>query len=74
MRLFRHEVRTQQLLFWRNKESAVFVFIFPPMLYLLLGAVYNGDIGGTEQPMRCSSGSSATAARTPPSPGSRSPS
>ena len=46
MRLFRHEVRTQQLLFWRNKESAVFVFVFPPMLYLLLGAVYNGQIGG----------------------------
>jgi len=46
MRLFRHEVRMQQLLFWRNKESAVFVFIFPPMLYLLLGAVYNGRIGG----------------------------
>jgi ABC-2 type transport system permease protein len=45
MRLFQHEVRTQQLLFWRNKESAVFVFIFPPMLYLLLGAVYDGRIG-----------------------------
>ncbi|MSO96407.1 MAG: ABC transporter permease [Thermoleophilia bacterium] len=46
MRLFRHEVRTQQLLFWRNKESAVFVFVFPPLLYLLLGAVYSGRIGG----------------------------
>lgn len=45
MRLFRHEVRTQQLLFWRNKESAIFVFVFPPMLFLLLGAVYNGRIG-----------------------------
>jgi ABC-2 type transport system permease protein len=46
MRLFRHEVRTQQLLFWRNRESAVFVFIFPPMLFLLLGAVYDGRIDG----------------------------
>ena len=46
MRLFRHEVRTQQLLFWRNRESAVFVFIFPPMLFLLLGAVYGGRIDG----------------------------
>ena len=45
MRLFRHEVRTQQLLFWRNKESAIFVFVFPPMLFLLLGAVYDGRIG-----------------------------
>ncbi len=43
MRLFRHEVRTQQLLFWRNKESAIFVFIFPPMLFLLLVALYGDD-------------------------------
>lgn len=46
MRLFLHEVRMQQLLFWRNRESAVFVFIFPPMLFLLLGAVYNDTIDG----------------------------
>jgi ABC-2 type transport system permease protein len=41
-----HELRNQQLLFWRNRESAVFVFIFPPMLFLLLGAVYDGTIDG----------------------------
>lgn len=46
MRLFLHELRTQQLLFWRNRESAVFVFVFPPMLFLLLGAVYDGAIDG----------------------------
>lgn len=46
MRLFLHELRHQQLLFWRNKESAVFIFVFPPMLFLLLGAVYDGDIDG----------------------------
>ena len=46
MRLFRHELRTQQLLFWRNRESAVFIFVFPPMLFLLLGAVYDGKIDG----------------------------
>jgi ABC-2 type transport system permease protein len=46
VRLFRHELRTQQLLFWRNRESAVFVFVFPPMLFLLLGAVYDGEIDG----------------------------
>ena len=46
MRLFLHELRNQQRLFWRNRESAVFVFIFPPMLYLLLGAVYSGKIDG----------------------------
>jgi ABC-2 type transport system permease protein len=41
-----HEVRTQQLLFWRNRESAIFVFVFPPLLFLLLGAVYDGKIDG----------------------------
>ena len=46
MRLFWHELRTQQLLFWRNRESAVFIFVFPPMLFLLLGAVYTGNSEG----------------------------
>jgi ABC-2 type transport system permease protein len=44
--LFLHELRMQQLMFWRNRESAVFVFVFPPMLFLLLGAVYDGTIDG----------------------------
>ena len=44
MTLFLHQLRSEQLLFWRNREAAVFVFVFPPMLYLLLGAVYDGDI------------------------------
>ena len=39
-------VSLQQRLFWRNRESAVFVFIFPPLLFLLLGAVYSGKIDG----------------------------
>ena len=46
MTLLVHELRNQQLLFWRNRESAVFVFVFPPMLFLLLGAVYDGTIEG----------------------------
>ena len=46
MTLFLHELRNQQRLFWRNRESAVFVFIFPPMLFLLLGAVYSNEIDG----------------------------
>ena len=44
--LLGHELRMQQLLFWRNRESAVFVFVFPPMLFLLLGSVYSGTIDG----------------------------
>ncbi|HKY26028.1 MAG TPA: ABC transporter permease [Gaiella sp.] len=46
MSLLVHELRVQQLMFWRNRESAVFVFVFPPMLFLLLGAVYDGTIDG----------------------------
>jgi ABC-2 type transport system permease protein len=50
LRLFVHELRTQQLLFWRNRESAGFVFVFPPLLYLLLASVYTGRIGGFRAP------------------------
>ena len=56
MRLFLHELRNQQRLFWRNRESAVFVFIFPPMLFLLLGAVYTRqDPTASKRPTSCSS-------------------
>jgi ABC-2 type transport system permease protein len=44
MSLFWHELKAEQRIFWRNRESAVFVFIFPPMLFLLLGSVYDGTI------------------------------
>jgi ABC-2 type transport system permease protein len=39
-----HQVRTEQLVFWRSREAAVFIFVFPPMLFLLLGSVYDGTI------------------------------
>ena len=29
MRLFFHELRAQQKLFWRNREAAFFTFFFP---------------------------------------------
>jgi ABC-2 type transport system permease protein len=46
MRLLAHQLRTEQLLFWRSREAAVFVFLFPLMLFALLTAVYNGRIYG----------------------------
>ncbi len=46
MSLFTHQLRSEQLVFWRNRESAVFIFIFPIMLFLLLGSVYTGTIEG----------------------------
>ena len=46
MRLFFHQLRTEQRLYWRSRESAVFTFIFPLLLFVLLGSVYSGKIYG----------------------------
>ena len=46
MRLFLHQLRWDQLVFWRSREAAVFVFLFPLLLFALLTAVYNGHIYG----------------------------
>jgi ABC-2 type transport system permease protein len=46
VRLFLHQLRTEQLVFWRSREAAVFVFLFPLLLFALLTAVYNGRIYG----------------------------
>jgi ABC-2 type transport system permease protein len=46
VRLFWHQLRWEQLLFWRSREAAVFVFLFPLLLFALLTAVYNGHIYG----------------------------
>ena len=43
MRLFLHELRVQQLLFWRNREAAFFSFLFPILLLVLLGSVYGEE-------------------------------
>ena len=43
MKLFLHQLRAEQKIFWRNRESAVFLFIFPIMLFVLLGSFYTGD-------------------------------
>jgi ABC-2 type transport system permease protein len=40
VRLFGHELRTEQLLFWRNREAAIFTFFLPVILFLIFGAVY----------------------------------
>jgi ABC-2 type transport system permease protein len=46
VRLFLHQLRTEQKLYWRSRESAVFTFIFPLLLFVLLGSVYSGHIYG----------------------------
>src|SRR5207248_671841 len=40
----------EQLVFWRSKEAALFIFLFPVLLFLLLGSVYNGEIYGVPAP------------------------
>jgi ABC-2 type transport system permease protein len=42
MKIFFHQLRTEQRLYWRSRESAVFTFIFPLLLFVLLGSVYKG--------------------------------
>jgi ABC-2 type transport system permease protein len=32
--------------FWRSKENALFIFLFPLLLFTLLGSLYNGTIYG----------------------------
>jgi ABC-2 type transport system permease protein len=48
--MFVHELRTQQLSFWRSKEAALFIFLFPLLLFVLLGSVYSGTIYGVPAP------------------------
>ena len=50
MKVFFHEVRSQQLVFWRSKEAALFIFLFPLLLFVLLGSIYNGTIYGVPAP------------------------
>lgn len=45
-RHFLHQLRVEQMVFWRNRESAVFIFIFPIMLFILLASVYGGTYQG----------------------------
>jgi ABC-2 type transport system permease protein len=45
-RLFVHQLRAEQLVFWRSREAAFFIFLFPLLLFLLLGSVYSGRIYG----------------------------
>ncbi len=41
-----HQLRFEQRLFWRSREAAVFIFVFPLLLYSLLASVYGDEIDG----------------------------
>jgi ABC-2 type transport system permease protein len=49
--LFWHEVRTEQLLFWRNREAAFFTFFLPIIFFLIFGSIY-GDSTITKEHIR----------------------
>src|SRR4051812_1272812 len=50
MRVLRHQLRYEQRLFWRSREAAIFVFLFPLLLFALLSAVYNDELYGHPAP------------------------
>jgi ABC-2 type transport system permease protein len=50
LRLLVHQLRAEQLVFWRSREAALFIFLFPLLLFLLLGSVYTGRIYGVPAP------------------------
>lgn len=44
MRLFWHEVKVEQLLFWRSREAAFFTFFLPVIFFLIFGSIYGNSI------------------------------
>jgi ABC-2 type transport system permease protein len=51
VRLFVHELRTEQLLYWRNREAAFFTFFLPVIFFLVFGSIY-GDSQITKEHLR----------------------
>jgi ABC-2 type transport system permease protein len=43
LRLLAHQVRYEQLSFWRNPQSAIFTFVFPVLFVTILGALFGGS-------------------------------
>src|ERR1700685_3714144 len=37
-----HQVKYEQLSFWRNPQSAVFTFVFPVVFVIIMGALFGG--------------------------------
>lgn len=47
--LFLHELRGELRLYWRSPELAFFTFLFPLIIFVLLGSVYGDDLIESEQ-------------------------
>jgi ABC-2 type transport system permease protein len=53
--LFLHQLRGEQRLYWRSRELAFFTFLFPIVLFILLGSVYGSDRIRSEHNVKSSS-------------------
>jgi len=42
-----HQVRYEQLSFWRNPQNAIFTFAFPVVFIVILGALFRGGTGSS---------------------------
>ena len=49
-RMLSHQIRYEQLSFWRNPQSAAFTFVFPVVIFVIFGLVFGNkpdhDMGG----------------------------
>jgi len=43
MKLLLHQLRNEQRLYWRSHDLAFFTFLFPVLIFVLLGSVYGND-------------------------------
>jgi ABC-2 type transport system permease protein len=46
--VFLHQLRAEQRLYWRSHELAFFTFVFPVVIFVLLGSVYGNDLIASE--------------------------
>jgi ABC-2 type transport system permease protein len=44
MSILVHQLVFEQRVFWRSREAAIFIFIFPLLLYVLLSSVYGDEV------------------------------
>lgn len=53
MSVLLHQLLFEQRIFWRSREAAIFIFVFPLLLYVLLSSVYGDEVeldGGASLP------------------------
>ena len=59
MRLFRHELEVELLLYTRSRELAFFTFLLPMIFFVLLGSAYGNDTVDGDQGLEVPRGGDA---------------